>query len=111
MSDTIIDWTRIAELRDEIGSDDFDEIVALFLSEAEESLVLLAGDHPPARMATAIHALKGSALNLGFHALSTLCAEAEAVAGTGAMPNVAAITTAWHASRQAFLSGRPAAAA
>lgn len=111
MSDTIIDWSRIAELQEEIGSDDFDEIVALFLAEAEESLSLLLGDHPPALLATAIHALKGSALNLGFHALSTLCAEAEAVAGTGTMPDVTAITATWRASRQAFLAGRPAAAA
>lgn len=111
MSDGIIDWSRIAELRDEIGSDDFDEIVALFLAEAEESLALLAGDLPPDRMAIALHALKGSALNLGFQALAAICAEAEAVAGTGTVPDVATIAAMWDASLRAFRSGRPAAAA
>ena len=106
----MIDWTRVAELRSEIGEDDFTEVIVLFLEEADEVIARLRlGDRT--RLAHDLHFLKGSALNLGFRALSTLCAEAEAVAGTGTIPDVSAITATWQASRQAFLSGRPAAAA
>lgn len=34
----MIDWARIIELHDEIGADDFNEVVELFLSEVEERI-------------------------------------------------------------------------
>ena len=32
----MIDWTRVQQLKDEIGASDFEEIVVLFLEEVEE---------------------------------------------------------------------------
>ena len=29
----MIDWARVSELRDEVGAEDFDEVVELFLEE------------------------------------------------------------------------------
>ena len=34
----MIDWERVAELKDEVGDDDFAEIADLFLAEVEEQL-------------------------------------------------------------------------
>lgn len=107
----MIDWTRVNDLRDEIGHEYFDEVVALFLEEADEAVIQLTADLAPAQLATALHALKGSALNLGFRALAALCAEAEVIAGGGCSPDVSAIRNIHAQSRSEFLAGRPAAAA
>ena len=32
----MIDWSRVNELRDEVGAEDFEEVVELFLEEVEE---------------------------------------------------------------------------
>lgn len=71
----MISWDRVAELKDEVGEDVFDEIVELFLEETEvvvEKLVLVTDADEAEAL---LHFLKGSALNLGFSALSTLCQE------------------------------------
>ena len=31
----MIDWTRVSELRDEIGAEDFGDVVEIFLEEVE----------------------------------------------------------------------------
>jgi HPt (histidine-containing phosphotransfer) domain-containing protein len=107
----MIDWARINDLRDEVGRDDFGEIVALFLAEADESVALLVSDQPPDRLAKLLHALKGSALNLGFEALAALCAGAEALAAAGGVPDISAISEIYARSRAAFESGWAAVAA
>ena len=38
----MIDWSRVEELRDKIGAEDFDEVVELFLSEVEDRIDLAA---------------------------------------------------------------------
>ena len=37
----MIDWARVSELRDEVGAEDFDEVVELFLEEVEEAIAAL----------------------------------------------------------------------
>ncbi len=80
----MIDWQRVGELRDEVGADDFGEIVDLFLSEVETAI---AGFDGSARDAAAVeeqmHFLKGAALNLGFDALADLCRSGETAAASG----------------------------
>lgn len=71
----MISAARVAELRDEVGEDDFAEIVALFLSEAEAMLDALRAAAGEGEAAALLHALKGCALNLGFDALAELCRE------------------------------------
>lgn len=78
----MIDWARVAELRDEIGAEDFDEVLALFLSEVESAvggLETLSG----AAVEEQMHFLKGASLNLGFTELAGLCAHGEAEAAAG----------------------------
>ncbi len=70
----LIDWTRIQELRDEIGGDGFAEVVAIFLDESDA--VIAAGANGFAE--DALHFLRGAALNLGFSELANACSSATA---------------------------------
>lgn len=82
----MIDWTRVAELRDEIGAEDFDEVLALFLSEVDSAvggLKALCDAALPAPVEEQMHFLKGASLNLGFTELAELCAHGEAEAAAG----------------------------
>lgn len=68
----MIDWTRVAELRAEIGAEDFDEVAELFLMEVEDTLSRLSrASADVTQMQELLHFLKGSALNLGFSDMST----------------------------------------
>lgn len=81
----MIDWTRVAELRNEIGAEDFSEVAELFLMEVEDTLSRLdAAQNDPAQMQELMHFLKGSALNLGFAKLADICSAAELSATRGA---------------------------
>lgn len=79
----MIDWARVYELRDEIGIDDFDEIVQMFISEVNECLATLTDTMSAADLESALHFLKGSALNLGFREFADLCQQGETAAATG----------------------------
>ena len=61
----MICWERVNELREEMGADDFQEVVGLFLEEVEEVLVRLQSNPDPAAYEQDMHFLKGSAMNLG----------------------------------------------
>ena len=96
----MIDWERVAQLRDGLGPDDFSEVVALFFEEVAEALARLAATGDAALRRDDLHFLKGSALNLGFTALSELCGAAERqVEGA----DMAAILQCYGASRDSFL--------
>ena len=79
----MISWERVRELRSEIGEEDFAEVVELFLQEVEEVLDRLRATPDPASHEADLHFLKGSALNLGFQALGTLCRDSESARGEG----------------------------
>ena len=68
----MIDWERVADLRSEVGEDDFFEVVDMFLEEVEEVIDRLTSSPEPARFEDDLHFLKGSALNLGFRHFSAL---------------------------------------
>lgn len=101
----MIDWDRVAELRDEVGPDDFGEVVELFLDEVEAVLHRLAGNPQPAAYEEDFHFLKGSALNLGFAEFGALCFAAEKAAseGRGASIDVAQVLAAYAISKDAFM--------
>lgn len=103
----MIDWTRVAELKDEIGEEDFADVVALFLEEVGEVVARLrstpAPDQDRAQLERDMHFLKGSALNLGFAELARLCAAAEKAAAGGAAVVVAPVLACHDASRARFL--------
>ncbi len=73
----MIDQGRIAELRAELGDEDFAEIAALFVLEVEALIEGLAATPPGAELADALHRVRGSALNCGMAALAESCLAAE----------------------------------
>ena len=79
----MIDWERVEELRDEIGPEDFGEVVELFLDEVEEVIERLRAAPDLTTLEADLHFLKGSALNLGFRSFSTLCQAGEIAAASG----------------------------
>ncbi|MGX9356040.1 Hpt domain-containing protein [Roseobacteraceae bacterium S113] len=100
----MIDWDRVAELRDEIGAEDFDEVVEIFLEEVDAAVDAIGGDHSP--LEAQLHFLKGSALNLGFVGFANLCQDGEARAAEGATDiALAPISESYQASRAEFTSG------
>ncbi len=79
----MIDWKRIEELKDEIGPDDFIEVVGIFLEEVDEVINRLKQNSDEAALEADMHFLKGSALNLGFDSLSVYCQAGEKAAANG----------------------------
>jgi HPt (histidine-containing phosphotransfer) domain-containing protein len=102
----MVDWDRIRDLRAEIGPEDFAEVAALFLEEADEAVARLSPAASAKEMEADLHFLKGAALNLGFDALSALCQDGERSAAAGAADvDLEAVRTTYLASKHAFASG------
>lgn len=103
----MIDWERVAELRDEVGREDFLEVAELFTSEVEGVLARLAGGANVASLENDMHFLKGAALNLGFRDFAALCKEGEcrAAAQDFASVDIGAVTASFAASKETFASG------
>lgn len=96
----MISWDRVHELRDEVGAEDFREVVQIFLEEVEEVIARLR-DHPDSlRPDEDFHFLKGSALNLGFAALGDLCQQGEHQPGK---VDLASILATYDASKAEFM--------
>lgn len=106
----MIDWARVAELRNEIGAAEFDEIVPLFLHEVETTIADLALLlHSAPETEAALHSLRGSALNLGFSAFAAICDEYEETARSGRTDglDMTLIAGLYEQSREAFLRDLP----
>lgn len=102
----MINWTRVDELRDEIGAEDFAEVIELFLEEVDASFARLLATPGPDRLEDELHFLKGGALNLGFEALAALCQKGERAAACGhaATIDLAALERTYKMSRDVFLA-------
>jgi HPt (histidine-containing phosphotransfer) domain-containing protein len=103
----MIDWKRVAELKEEIGADGFAEVTDMFLGEAEGAVRALVAGLAPDDVEGQLHFLKGSALNLGFSDLAAICQEGErkAAAGQGAAVDTAQLAAIWRASHASLLGG------
>lgn len=102
----MIDWDRVAVLRDEIGADGFAEVVDLFLTEADEVILRLRPDASPQALESDCHFLKGAALNLGFKTMAEHCQLRETQAAKGEeVADLAVVIACYHASRHALLAG------
>lgn len=101
----MIDWNRVDTLRQEVGEDTFDEVVALFLEEVDDVILRLQDRPDPSRHEQDLHFLKGSALNLGFADLAELCQTGERQAATGRSEEVdiPAVINCYRQSRATFL--------
>lgn len=102
----MIDWDRVRELQDEIGQDEFAEVVTMFLDEADEVLARITPAGGAALLRDDCHFLKGAALNLGFASLANLCQTAERRAKDGdCAVNLIQMRNCYHASREALIMG------
>ena len=106
----MIDWDRVAELRDEIGEESFNEVIDLFLTEADEVILRLRPDADPKSLESDCHFLKGAALNLGFKTLAAQCQLRETQAAKGQeVSDLAVVYECYQSSRHALLAGQKAA--
>ena len=102
----MIDWTRIKDLRSEIGEDDFLEVVAMFLEETDEVVGQLDGAPDLPAVESRLHFLKGSALNLGLTDLAALCqtGERSAACGNAASVDLRAVTACFQTAKMLLLA-------
>lgn len=100
----MIDWERVAELRDEIGEAGFSEVLELFLDEVE-AVVMRLGSRPE-KLEDDLHFLKGSAWNLGFASFGASCQNGErrAATGCGAEVDISEVIATYSASKKAFMA-------
>ncbi|CUH79607.1 Hpt domain-containing protein [Tropicibacter naphthalenivorans] len=106
----MIDWSRVEELVDEIGAEDFGEVVELFLSEVEGAIAAFeAAEGNPVVAEEQLHFLKGAALNLGFETLAQLCLKGEkaAAAGRADVVSPAEVREVYETSRDQFQADLP----
>lgn len=103
----MIEWDRVNELREEIGPEDFAEVVEIFLEEVEQVIEKLRSEPNPQTLGADLHFLKGSALNLGFRIFSGLCQTGETAASEGKADtvDVSKILDCYEASKIAFQDG------
>jgi len=96
----MVNWERIAELREEVGEDDLSEVISLFCEELEEVLVALPGAEQNS-LRGHLHFLKGSALNIGLEEVSTLCLEEEKriAEDPNAAPRIDALRQAFYGAK------------
>ncbi|WP_170410892.1 Hpt domain-containing protein [Ruegeria atlantica] len=79
----MINWSRVRQLRDEVGASEFDEVVHIFLDEVNEALTRLRNDTARSEFEQNLHFVKGSALSLGFETLAKLCQDGERQSAKG----------------------------
>ena len=105
----MIDWVRAKHLHDEVGGEDFADIVDMFLSEADSTLVRLAEADDPAGIEELLHDLKGGALTMGFARLAAICQHGESAcaAGTPDQVDPATVHRAFRDARQVFIREWP----
>ena len=101
----MIDWNRVEELRQEVGADAFEEVVAIFLEEVDETMARLSPNANSAEMQDDLHFLKGSALSLGFQCMADLCQTGEAAVREGKAYDLPALQQMYQNSRHVFISG------
>lgn len=108
----MIDWSRVEELKDEVGQEDFLEVAEMFLEEVDEVVERLQTNPDPSSLKDDMHFLKGSALNLGFSAMGVFCQKSEQAATIGDIDSIdiAELVKIYTASKEIFeTSGAQAA--
>ena len=101
----MIDWSRVEDLKADIGAEDFLEVVGMFLEEVDEVIGRLTRGRSPETLEHDLHFLKSSSLNLGFSDFARLCSEGERDAAVDHPVDLAPILASYAASRAAFHAG------
>lgn len=79
----MIEWQRLSELREDVGDEEFEDVVSLFLEEIRQTLPDLAQADLEARVSL-LHSIKGSARNIGLTSFARVCdAEERNILETG----------------------------
>jgi HPt (histidine-containing phosphotransfer) domain-containing protein len=102
----VIHWDRVTELREEVGEDDFAEVVELFLDEVEGVLFRLRETPSRETLESDLHFVKGSAMTLGFDDLSNLCQNGERLAAQAQFDaiDLGEVLSTYEASKTEFIS-------
>lgn len=105
----MIRWSRVTELREEVGHDDFTEVVDLFLEEVGDVIEKLRRTDSSIDLEQELHFLKGSALSLGFEHFSDLCQDGEnrAAGGRAVDVDLPAIINSFDESKVQFQNELP----
>lgn len=101
----MIDWSRVNELKSEVGEEDFGEVVDMFLGEVEEIIERLRSDAAHENLEADLHFLKSSALNLGFSDFANICSAGESDAAQGKPVDLAPVFDSYLGSRADFSLG------
>lgn len=103
----MIDWGRVKELQQEVGVEDFAEVIEIFFEEIERVVGRLPEIEEAKSLEHALHFLRSGSLNLGFRTLAKRCEAGEAQAECGAYTavNIDAIANCYAASKAEFLNG------
>lgn len=108
----MVDWNRVRDLREEVGEEDFEEIVAMFLEETDAVVRELHKQTTAKALESNLHFLKGSALNIGMASLARICQAGEKAASQGQTDiDLAEIAQSYQKSRACLLDGLRAQAA
>ncbi|WP_331000244.1 Hpt domain-containing protein [Pseudosulfitobacter pseudonitzschiae] len=102
----MIDWAQVTALRDQVGADDMDEVIDLFIEEVEAVTNRLRTSAQAETLEHDLHFLKSCALNLGFADFSQLCQRGEAMArqGHADQVDITLMLHSYEVSKQRFLS-------
>ena len=102
----MIDWSQIQQLEEDIGAEDFGDVVVLFIEEVDEAVAQLQTIAPTdlAQLAPALHFLKGSAYNLGFKSFGDYCSngEIQAMDGGGTDIDITKVAALYETSKALF---------
>jgi len=101
----MIDWTRVAELRSEVGEEAFAEVVELFLEEVDEVMARLDAAPDAPTLAADLHFVRGSALNLGLKDFCTICQGLERSLAAGETVDLGPLIAAYDASKPQLVNG------
>ncbi len=101
----MIDSERISDLEDEIGADDLEMILTLFLDEAADTLARIETGLDAEGLGRAMHFLRSGALNMGLQGLATAAGkiagerDVDPVAAADLLREVLSLTREQFASR------------
>lgn len=86
----MIDWGQVRQLQDDIGKEELDDLIEVFLLEVDETLGTLPADFTKTdlgELSATFHFLKGCASNLGFSEFQVNCSKGEETAKNGHAPD------------------------
>lgn len=106
----LVDWTRLAALREDIGEGCFAEIATMFVDEIQETLNRLTAA-PDTATAADFHFLRGSAANMGLVEMALACERAEAECTAGRPADLGAVDGSFRRSLAELGQTLPALAA